>query len=424
MASVISAQSSTEGTPPDSHNNQMFTSFLNEFYSTNGSSNIRRNDSYIKNKMKSKQYHLRHNSSHINTVTNLGSPVSNVDNDGKSESINTFLNDFNEFHRAQDINHRKRLSKYENEYCIPKIPNPAEKNNQLSPKLKMYSPRKHVKRFSIYSLKQLKLINNTPKTKGHAKNASISSSSSSSKSFTSRGSGKMKPLLKRKKSISYKSIFDSRKNIPLFRSKSKLYSISAFAHKNNKENLSKTEIFEMITSERLNVMNPSSELSQILFKRIKVDGYNKDHRLVNYSSDINLRAKYDSEQVTKTEWDRTMDLWQTYLTDLIATKIKQNLTHPSKLSPILGVLPKKENTEGMSIKANLSEDEGSDEMSYEEETRSELGSVLEQKINHFINKNRLHVSYATTMANTQFSQNNEDEDEDIHELDWNRGDYK
>lgn len=422
MASVISAPSATEQTPPKSHSNQMFTSFLNEFYSDNTANYIKRNDSYIENKMKSKQYHLKNNSSHINTVTNLGSPMGTVENIESRQSINTFLNDFNEFHRAQDINHRKRLSKYENQYCIPVIPNPGDKNNQVSPKLKIYSPKKHIKRFSIYSIKQLKLLNNSPKGKGHSKNSSISSSSSSSRNSYSRGSDKKKILIKRKKSISYKSLFDSRKNIPLFRTKSKLYSVSAFAHKNNEEKLTKTEIFEIITKERLKVLNPSSELSQILFKRIKYDSYKKDHRLVNYSSDINLRSKYDSEQVTKTELDRTVDLWQQYLTNLISNKIKENLSHPSKLSPIFGVLAKDENTDKVSMKANLSDIDSNN--SYLSETSSELSSVLEQKINQFINKNRQHVSYATTIANTQFSQNNSGSEDDIDEFEWIRKESK
>lgn len=369
MASIISFQNSLENTPQKSQSNQLFTSFLKDFYEDNNSHNIKRNNSYINNNIKSKQYHLRHNSNHINTVTNLDSSNSSSNN---IQSINTLLHDFNEFHRLQDINHRKRVSKYNNDYCIPVIPDPSKSNSNSSES----QPKGHVKRFSIYSIRQLKLMN-----KHHKKN------NSSLHSLKGNESIQRSLSLKRKASITYK-FNNNKRTIPLFRNKSKLYKVSAFAHKNNKEKLTKTEIFEIITKERLKVLDPKSEISKALFKRINSDSYNKDKKIINYSSDINLRSKLDSQQITKSDLNRTYTLWNQYLTHVIASGIKDNLA------------------------GNSSSDLFMNEQS------SELGSLLEQKINQYINKSRQHVSYATTLENTQFSQNYTESDNDIDEFEF------
>ncbi|KAL6931946.1 hypothetical protein ACO0OL_003420 [Hanseniaspora opuntiae] len=351
MASIISFQNSLENTPQKSQSNQLFTSFLKDFYEDNNSHKIKRNNSYINNNIKSKQYHLRHNSNHINTVTNLDSSNSSSNN---IQSINTLLHDFNEFHRLQDINHRKRVSKYNNDYCIPVIPDPSKSNSNSSES----QPKGHVKRFSIYSIRQLKLMN-----KHHKKN------NSSLHSMKGNESIQRSLSLKRKASITYK-FNNNKRTIPLFRNKSKLYKVSAFAHKNNKEKLTKTEIFEIITKGKTN------------------DSYNKDKKIINYSSDINLRSKLDSQQITKSDLNRTYTLWNQYLTHVIASGVKDNLTDNSSSDLFMN------------------------------EQSSELGSLLEQKINQYINKSRQHVSYATTLENTQFSQNYTESDNDIDEFEF------
>lgn len=368
MASIISFQNSFEHTPQKSQSNQLFTSFLKDFYEDKNSHNIKRNSSYINNNIKSKQYHLRHNSNHINTVTNLDSSNSSSNN---IQSINTLLHDFNEFHRLQDINHRKRLSKYSNDYCIPVISDPSKSSSCVE-----RQPKGHVKRFSIYSIRQLKLMNKHHKKKSSSLN-SLKSSESLKRSIS----------LKKKSSITYK-LNNSKRTIPLFRNKSKLFKVSAFAHKNNKDNLTNTEMFEIITKERLKVLDPQSEISKALFKRINSDSYNKNKKIINYSSDINLRSKLDSQQITKSDLNRTYSLWAQYLTHAIASGIKDNLTRSSSSDLFMN------------------------------EQSSELGSILEQKINQCINKSRQHVSYATTLENTQFSHNYTESDNDIDEFEF------
>ncbi|KAL6931055.1 uncharacterized protein HGUI_02532 [Hanseniaspora guilliermondii] len=370
MTSILSFQDSLENTPQKSQSNQLFTSFLRDFYEDNTPQNIKRNNSYINNTIKSKQYHLRHNSSHINTVTNLDSSNSSSNN---IQSINTLLKDFNEFHRLQDINHRNRLSKYNNDFCIPIISNPLTSNETSNGHAKG-----HVKRFSIYSLKQLTLMNKTQKKMNNDENSTSSISNAAIKRNHS---------LKRKSSITYK-FNNNKRTIPLFKNKSKLYQVSAFAHKNNKDKLTKKEVFEIITRERLRVLDPQSEISKVLFKRINVDSYTKNKKIINYSSDINLRSKLDSQQITKSDLNRTYSLWNQLLTHIIASNIKDNLN--SRTS------------------SNL----------FMNEQSSELGSILEQKINQYINKNRQHVSYATTLENTQFSQNYTESDNDIDEFEF------
>lgn len=357
------------------------------------------NEVFLNNRL-NPNYHLKHHSTHLKTVTKLNEKTSENDLENiKQDTINNYLNDFNEFHRVQDINHRKRLSLYDDENSSKKSKDSSKKNKDSS---HLKSDAK-AKRFSLNTLKTItklstrnsKMEENQKKTKEKAKG------------FNKQAS------LKRNKSISYKPLTGT-KNIPLFRKRSTIFKVSSFATSKTayQDNDMSNKIFNVINIERLQVLKTKSKISEALIKRISENNYNSHSKIVNYLSQIDLRSKFDRQLMTKTEADKMLRLWQVYLTNMIALKIKERLLNPNKgferdhTSEEESIISNYHGSEFIPTytgKDHASKSSFSSPKSKARENPEIHLSPLKEKVNEYIQKNRHNISFATTMDNTQFS---------------------
>lgn len=420
MAEVLQTHSSNSSLPSDfdraelNKKNSLFNAYLSDLYnsdvtyrstSNNISKTPHKEIGFTHNKSQSKtsnevflnsnlnpNYHLKHHSTHLKTVTKLNEKPNEKDAENiKQDTINSYLNDFNEFHREQDINHRKRLSMYDDQNSSKKSKDSYIQNADTK-----------TKRFSLNTLKTI--------TKLSTRNSKMEENDKSKKQKP-KGFNKQSSL-KRNKSVSYKPLIGT-KNIPLFRKRSTIAKVSTFVTSKTayQDNDMANEIFNVINIERLQVLQTKSKISEALRKRISQNSYNKHSKIVNYLSEIDLRSKFDRQLMTQTEADKMLRLWQVYLTNMIALKIKERL-----LNPNLGF--ERDNTsEKESVIVNYHGSEfvpkytgnqhASSFSSCELRTIKEIPEIhlspLKQRVNEYIQKNRHNTSLATTMDNTQFS---------------------
>ncbi|XBW38760.1 hypothetical protein QEN19_004346 [Hanseniaspora menglaensis] len=367
-------------------------------FSHNKSQSVTSHELFLNSKL-NQNYHLKHHQTHLKTVTKLNESLENSDNDDESlkqTTINSYLNDFNEFHRAQNINHQKRLSKY--------VGNEARNNSK-----ELFGNIEDVKskRFSITSLKNIAILSSRSSKVSQRKRGSIRGASALKKQIS----------VKRTKSVSYKPVPNS-KNIPLFKKKSTLFKVSnyAFSKTAYKDPDLTNEVYDIIAKERVHLVDKRSELSQALLKRISRNTYNRHSKIVNYSSNLDLRSKFDKELITKTEIEKLFQLWESYLTKLIALKIKNKLANPNVSndedksdsdSVVDSILVNYQQSEFLHTNYEQSQMKTpgtTSNRSIKSNSNSAVKlSPLEKKINEYINKNRMHVSYATSMNNSEFS---------------------
>ncbi|KAL6930158.1 hypothetical protein ACO0SA_001565 [Hanseniaspora valbyensis] len=371
------------------------------------------NEAFLNNKL-NQSYHLKHHQTHLKTITKLNDEADENDLEVvKQETINQYLKDFNEFHRVQDINHRNRISMYED---INSSKNSKQAENE--------SNSSKSKRFSLYSIKNISKLN-SKKQQSSPKGTTTNSSSSSSNDINSNSSKNSKEKknylslkkhksVKRNKSVSYKPVIGS-KNVPLFKKKSTLFKISNYVTSKTayQDNDLTNEIFNLINTERLKVLDTKSKISEALKKRISGKNYNKHSKIVNYSSNLDLRSKYDKGLLTKTELKKLMKLWEGYLTKIIALRIKERLLNPNSssdansISDIDSIAVNYQQSEFLPVFAERTHAKTPSSSTNGSETikanfKGKM-SPFEEKINEYIQKNRQHASFATTMDNTEFS---------------------